>query len=63
MKCHYEVMGLPMNCTADEVKKQYKTLALKSHPDRNPGRVEEATEEFKMISASYTVLCDPQVSH
>ena len=58
MRCHYEVMGLPSNATNEEIKKQYKKLALKWHPDRNHGQEEVATQAFKEISAAYTVLSD-----
>lgn len=59
MICHYEVMELPMTCKADEIKKQYKILALKYHPDRNHGNEEEATLKFKQVAAAYAVLIDP----
>lgn len=59
MVCHYEVMQLSMSCKADEIKKQYKVLALQYHPDRNHGNEEEATFKFKQLSAAYAVLSDP----
>lgn len=59
MKCHYEVMELDKTATSEEVKKQYKKLALKYHPDRNIGREVESTEYFKLISSAYQVLSDP----
>lgn len=59
MICHYEVMQLPLTCKADEIKKQYRVLALKYHPDRNHGNEEEATLKFKQLSAAYAVLNDP----
>ena len=59
MVCHYEVMQLEMNCKAEEIKKQYKVLALKYHPDRNHGKEEEATVKFKQVAAAYAVLNDP----
>lgn len=60
MRCHYEVMGLPRDATSDEIKKQYRKLALQWHPDRNHGQEELATQTFKEISAAYTVLSDSQ---
>jgi curved DNA-binding protein CbpA len=60
MKCHYEVMGLPRECTGEDIKKQYRKLALQWHPDRNKGEEEMAEKAFKEISAAYTVLSDPQ---
>lgn len=49
-----------MNAKEDEIKKQYKKLALKWHPDRNHGQEELATKNFKEISSAYAVLSDPQ---
>ena len=61
MQCHYEVLELPSRAaTAEEIKKQYKRLALRHHPDKNVGQEEQATEMFKKVSASYAVLSDPQ---
>jgi DnaJ family protein A protein 5 len=60
MRCHYEVLELDRsNCTADDVKKQYKKMALKWHPDRNIGQEEDATIRFKEVGAAYAVLSDP----
>jgi DnaJ family protein A protein 5 len=60
MKCHYDVMGVPRDASFEEIKKQYKKLALVWHPDRNFGREELATQTFKEISTAYSVLNDPQ---
>jgi len=61
MQCHYEVLELSSRAaTAEEIKKQYKRLALRHHPDKNVGKEELATEMFKKVSASYAVLSDPQ---
>jgi DnaJ homolog subfamily A member 5 len=60
MICHYEVLGLPQSCTPEEIKKQYRKLALLYHPDKNVGNEEEATEKFKLVQAAYGVLSDPQ---
>ena len=60
MKCHYEVLEVERNATTDEIKKQYRKLALKYHPDRNHGNEEWATEMFKLISAAHNVLSDAQ---
>ena len=58
---YYEVLGLSRNATADEVKKAYRNLALKYHPDRvTPDKKKEAEERFKEISEAYEVLIDPQ---
>mmetsp|Transcript_19965 Transcript_19965/g.21696 ORF Transcript_19965/g.21696 Transcript_19965/m.21696 type:complete len:469 (+) Transcript_19965:32-1438(+) len=60
MKCHYEVMELPRDASFEDIKKQYRKLALKWHPDRNHGQEELATQAFKEISTAYQVLSDPQ---
>ena len=59
MRCHYEVMELERSAAIADIKKQYKKLALKWHPDRNHGTEEIATQTFKEISAAYAVLSDP----
>eukprot|EP01035_Chromulina_nebulosa_P012693 gene12693-16917_t len=59
MRCHYEVFEVSHDVQVEEIKKQYKKLALKYHPDRNPDRLEWATEQFKLLSAAYQVLSDP----
>ena len=57
MSNYYEILGVPKTATADEIKKAYRTLAFKYHPDRNPGNA-EAEEKFKQISTAYDVLGD-----
>lgn len=56
-KDYYELLGVDKNTSIDEIKKAYKKLALKYHPDRNPGN-KEAEEKFKEITAAYEVLSD-----
>ena len=46
-----EVLGLEQECTEEEAKKAYRSLALKHHPDKCPDNVEEATATFKRIGA------------
>ncbi|HHV31006.1 molecular chaperone DnaJ [Caproiciproducens sp. LBM24188] len=54
---YYEVMGVPRNATDDEIKKAYRKLAKKYHPDLNPGD-KEAEAKFKEINEAYEVLSD-----
>ena len=57
MSNYYDILGVSKNATADEIKKAYRTLAFKYHPDRNQGDA-AAEEKFKQISAAYDVLGD-----
>ena len=55
---YYEVLGVTKTSSADEIKQQYRKLALKFHPDRN--KSSEAAEHFKEISEAYAVISDPE---
>jgi len=60
-KDYYEILGVKKEATAEEVKKAYRQLALKYHPDRVPeGEKKQAEEKFKEISEAYGVLSDAQ---
>ena len=56
---YYEVLGISKSATDDEIKKAYRKIAIKYHPDRNPGN-KEAEEKFKEAAEAYDVLHDPQ---
>ena len=54
---YYEVLGIQVSAPSDEIKKVYRKLAMKFHPDRNPGD-KEAEEKFKQATEAYEVLSD-----
>jgi DnaJ-class molecular chaperone len=57
-KDYYSVLGVGENAAEDEIKKVYRKLAVKYHPDKNPDNRKEAEEKFKEISEAYYVLSD-----
>lgn len=56
---YYEVLGVARGASDDEIKKAYRRLAMKYHPDRNAGD-KAAEEKFKLVGEAYAVLSDPQ---
>lgn len=57
-KDYYKVLGVPESASADEMKKVYRKLAVKYHPDKNPSNPKQAEAKFKEISEAYYVLSD-----
>jgi curved DNA-binding protein len=58
-KDYYKILGVPKNASADEIKKAYRKLAVKYHPDKNPGD-KKAEEKFKEANEANEVLGDPE---
>jgi len=56
MKDYYNILNLDRNCSIEDIKKSYKKLAIKWHPDKNPNDKETATQKFQEISEAYAVL-------
>ena len=60
MTDYYKVLGVSKDASEDEIKKAYRKLALKYHPDRNPDQKDSCDKKFKEISEAYEVLSDSE---
>jgi curved DNA-binding protein len=58
-KDYYKILGVERNATKEQIKRAYRELAKKTHPDRNPGN-KKAEEQFKEVNEAYQVLSDPE---
>ena len=59
MSDYYNILNLEKSCSIEDIKKSYRKLAIKWHPDKNPNNKEVATKEFQKISEAYAVLSNP----
>ncbi len=58
MKDYYQILGVPDNASQEAIKRAFRKLAFKYHPDTNPGNERQAEEKFKEINEAYGVLGD-----
>ena len=60
LKDYYRILGVNRDASAQDIKKAFRQLALRYHPDRNPDNMKRAEEKFKEINEAYEVLGDEQ---
>ena len=63
MKDYYKILGIDADASSDDIKKAYRKLALKWHPDKNPDNSEKSKARFQEISEAYGTLSDPVKKH
>jgi len=63
MADYYKILDIPKDATEQQIKKSYKKLAIKWHPDKNLNNKEEAENKFKQISEAYEILSNPEKRH
>jgi len=59
-KDYYEILGIEKNANEEDIRKSYRKLAVKWHPDKNPNNKDESEKKFKEISEAYSVLSDSE---
>lgn len=60
-KNYYKILDVPRNADKKQIKKGYKDMAMKWHPDKNPDNEEEAEKKFTEVAEAYEVLSDPEL--
>jgi curved DNA-binding protein CbpA len=63
VKDYYQILGVKRDASPEDIKKAFRRLALRYHPDRNPGGTREAEDRFKEINEAYEVLGNEQKRH